>query len=138
MAHEVFGVRPAGGGGGLLCSVGRRRKEVEWAMSVKRPDGPAGCCADWAEIWRKFFFGIKIGFLNIPRPWKFVQGDLGGILMWKFFLNSSRLFKDFRKNKMCHAMRCILCKIIFGWFFICTVNWYATYMHFYTGKIIFS
>jgi hypothetical protein len=24
--------------------------------------------------------GIKIGFLNLPRIWKFVEGDLGGIL----------------------------------------------------------
>jgi hypothetical protein len=23
---------------------------------------------------------LKIGFLNLPRLWKFVQGDLGGIL----------------------------------------------------------
>jgi hypothetical protein len=34
--------------------------------------------------------------LNIPRLWKFV-GDLGGILIWGFFLNSSRLLMDFRK-----------------------------------------
>jgi hypothetical protein len=25
-------------------------------------------------------FQIKIGFLNLPRLWKFVEGDLGGIL----------------------------------------------------------
>jgi hypothetical protein len=24
-------------------------------------------------------FGIKIGFLNLPRLWKFAQVDLGGI-----------------------------------------------------------
>jgi hypothetical protein len=29
--------------------------------------------------------------------WKFVGGDLGGILMWRFFVNSSGLLKDFRK-----------------------------------------
>jgi hypothetical protein len=23
---------------------------------------------------------LKIGFLNLPRLWKFVEGDLGGIL----------------------------------------------------------
>jgi hypothetical protein len=40
---------------------------------------------------------LKIGFLNLPRLWKFVEGDLGGILTWGFFLNSSRLLKDFRK-----------------------------------------
>jgi hypothetical protein len=42
-------------------------------------------------------FGNKIEFLNLQRLWKFVQGDLGGILMWGFSLNSFRLLKDFRK-----------------------------------------
>jgi hypothetical protein len=38
----------------------------------------------------------KIGFFNLPRLWKFAQGDLGGILTQGFFfLNSSRLLKDF-------------------------------------------
>jgi hypothetical protein len=45
----------------------------------------------------KNLFRIKIGFLNLPRLWKFVQGDLGGILTQGFFLNSSRILKDFRK-----------------------------------------
>jgi hypothetical protein len=42
-------------------------------------------------------FGIKIGFLNLLRLWKFAQGDLGGILTQGFFLNSSSILKDFRK-----------------------------------------
>jgi hypothetical protein len=42
--------------------------------------------------------------LNIPRLWKFIGGDLGGILTWGFFLKSSRLFKYFRKMK--YAMSC--------------------------------
>jgi hypothetical protein len=46
---------------------------------------------------RKIISELKIGFLNLPRLWKFVEGDLGGILTWGFFLNSSRLLKDFRK-----------------------------------------
>jgi hypothetical protein len=29
---------------------------------------------------RKGIFELKIGFLNLPRLWKFAQGDLGGIL----------------------------------------------------------
>jgi hypothetical protein len=29
---------------------------------------------------RKKNFRIKIRFLNLPRLWKFVEGDLGGIL----------------------------------------------------------
>jgi hypothetical protein len=40
---------------------------------------------------------LKIGFLNLPRLWKFVEGDLGKILTLGFFLNSSGLLKDFRK-----------------------------------------
>jgi hypothetical protein len=42
-------------------------------------------------------FGNKIGFLDLQLLWKFVEGDLGGNLMWEFFLNSSRLLKDVRK-----------------------------------------
>jgi hypothetical protein len=49
-------------------------------------------------------FGNKIGFCNLQRLWKFVQGDLGGILRWGFCLNSSRLLKDFQKIK--HNMPC--------------------------------
>jgi hypothetical protein len=52
------------------------------------PDGPKS---------EKNYFQIKFGFLNIQRLWKFAQGDLGGILTWGFFLNSSGLLKDFRK-----------------------------------------
>jgi hypothetical protein len=50
-----------------------------------------------AEIKRKRISELKIGFLNLPRLWRFVERDLGGILTWGFFLNSSRLLKDFRK-----------------------------------------
>jgi hypothetical protein len=31
------------------------------------------------KAW-KMIFELKIGFLNLPRLWKFVEGDLGGIL----------------------------------------------------------
>jgi hypothetical protein len=47
--------------------------------------------------------------LNILGLWKFIQGDLEGILIWGFFLNLSRLLKDFRKilyDMPCHAMPC--------------------------------
>jgi hypothetical protein len=46
---------------------------------------------------------LKIGFLNLPRLWKFVEGDLGGILAWGFYLlGSSRILE---KHAMpCHAM----------------------------------
>jgi hypothetical protein len=33
-----------------------------------------------AKIKRKKFSELKIGFLNLPRLWKFVEGDFGGIL----------------------------------------------------------
>jgi hypothetical protein len=46
---------------------------------------------------RKMISELKIRFLNLSRLWKFVEGDLGGILTWRFFLKSSRLLKDFRK-----------------------------------------
>jgi hypothetical protein len=70
----------------------------------RRLAGPVGQKARWTGWplgrlgWKlkELHFGIKIGFLNIPRLWKFV-GDLGGILMWGFFLNSSRLLKGLRK-----------------------------------------
>jgi hypothetical protein len=35
--------------------------------------------------------------LNLPKLWKFAQGDLGGILTQGFFLNSSRILNNFRK-----------------------------------------
>jgi hypothetical protein len=50
-----------------------------------------------AEIKKKRSSELKIGFLNLPRLCKFVERDLGGILICGFFLNSSRLLKDFRK-----------------------------------------
>jgi hypothetical protein len=53
---------------------------------------------------KKNSFLIKIEFLNMPRLWKFAQGDLGGFWIQGFFLNSSRLLKYFRKMK--YAMPC--------------------------------
>jgi hypothetical protein len=49
-------------------------------------------------------FQNKNWILNILGLWKFIQGDLGGILIWGFFLNSCRLLKDFRK--ILYAMPC--------------------------------
>jgi hypothetical protein len=43
----------------------------------QRPSGPQG----WpGRKRRKRISELKIGFLNLPRLWKFAQGDLGGIL----------------------------------------------------------
>jgi hypothetical protein len=60
--------------------------------------------------------------LILQRLWKFVHGYLGGILMWGFFLNSSRFFNDFRKIK--HAMPCnaSYARLFFGRIFIYTAN----------------
>jgi hypothetical protein len=77
------------------CGEGGRK--AEWAAWAERANRPVGGWADWAEIWRKIPFRIKIHFLNVPWLWKFVQGDFGGILKWGFFPNCSRLLKDFRK-----------------------------------------
>jgi hypothetical protein len=62
-----------GGGNGRLE---RKKKGCGWAKSL---DGSAGCWASWAES-EENSFPNKIWFLNIPRLWKFVGGDLGGIL----------------------------------------------------------
>jgi hypothetical protein len=59
-------------------------------------EGRVGRKVGQAESKEKEYSELKIRFLNLPRLWKFV-GDLGGILTWGFFLNSSRLLKDFRK-----------------------------------------
>jgi hypothetical protein len=74
-----------------------RKGEGPVAGWAERPGGRAGRWADWAESEGKILFRLKIGFLNLSRLWKFVEGDLGGILTWGFFLNSSRLLKDFKK-----------------------------------------
>jgi hypothetical protein len=76
---------------GLFRPVGTARP-VGWRG--QRPNGPQ----DWpGRKQGKMISELKIGFLNLPRLWKFVEGDLGGILTWGFFLNSSKLLKDFRK-----------------------------------------
>jgi hypothetical protein len=64
------------------------RRWADWAgQGVRR----------WAAAGLENNSELKIGFLNLPRLWKFVDGDLGRILTWGFLLNSSRLLKDFRK-----------------------------------------
>jgi hypothetical protein len=64
-----------------------RKKEVGrgWAKTGAKPNSSN-------KTYLNFYF-----YLNFWQLWKFVQGDLEGILTWDFFLNSSRLLKDFRK-----------------------------------------
>jgi hypothetical protein len=61
--------RPAGGKG-----------KGPVAGRAGRSGRPAGRWADWAESEGKKNFRIKIEFLNLPRLWKFVERDFGGIL----------------------------------------------------------
>jgi hypothetical protein len=84
-----------------------RREEVGRGWAGKRIREEAGPKS------RKRISELKFGFFKFTKAWKFAQEDLGGILTWGFFLNSSRLLKDFRKNIICHAMECILYKIYF-------------------------
>jgi hypothetical protein len=115
------GVGGVGGFGARSASV--REEEERWPVGPcgwarpagrPRPNGKGrenrpvkkrrGRKAGWAKSDRENSFPNKIWFLNIPRLWKFAQGDSGGILTWGFFLNSPWLLKDFRKIK--YAMPC--------------------------------
>jgi hypothetical protein len=76
----------------------KEEEEAGWAEWAKRPNRPTGRLGRvgpvrpagpkgrtgqrgyWAEIKRENLFRIKIRYLNLPRLWKFVQGDFGGIL----------------------------------------------------------
>jgi hypothetical protein len=66
-----------------------RARWARWAISACG-DGAAGGLAGpeakraagsaRPKIRKKRNFRIKIGFLNLPRLWIFIEGDLGGIL----------------------------------------------------------
>jgi hypothetical protein len=62
------------------CGLWENRRNRPVAGWAAWPGGPAGRWADCAESEGKILFRIKIGFLNLPRLWKFVERDLGGIL----------------------------------------------------------
>jgi hypothetical protein len=66
--------------GGSARQVGRSMgwAEGHCAERLNRPAGRLG------RNWREILFKIEIGFLNLPRLWKFAQGDLGGILTQGF------------------------------------------------------
>jgi hypothetical protein len=72
----------------LMTRVGRAAWAGLWASAYERgerPALPAGPTTEWATgsagpKARKRISELKIGFLNLPRLWKFAQGDLGGIL----------------------------------------------------------
>jgi hypothetical protein len=85
------GARQSGGGGACSISMwgGRRRPTGTGGPKGRVAAGLIGLEAE------KNPFKIKFVFLNLPSLWKFVQGDFRGILTLGFFLNSSRILKDF-------------------------------------------
>jgi hypothetical protein len=56
---------------------GLREERGQRGRLGQRPSGPQGRTG---QKRRKRISELKIGFLNLPRLWKFTQGDLGGIL----------------------------------------------------------
>jgi hypothetical protein len=71
--EDATDVRAGWAGQALSSCGGRHGRWVGWAR------GQAGCGVGWAEN-KKMISELKIGFLNLPRVWKFVEGDLGEIL----------------------------------------------------------
>jgi hypothetical protein len=67
------------------ASVRKEEEEAGWAEWAERPNRPMGLLGRLGQKLKKNPFGIKIRFLNLQRLWKFVQGDLGDILIWGFF-----------------------------------------------------
>jgi hypothetical protein len=71
--------------GEILTEVSRRGgddKADKWGPrgGDRGRRGRVGRKVGRAEIKKKRISELKIGFLNLPRLWKFVEGDLGGIL----------------------------------------------------------
>jgi hypothetical protein len=50
------------------------------AGGLAGPEAKRAAALAGPKIRKKRNFQIEIGFLNLPRLWKFVKGDLGGIL----------------------------------------------------------
>jgi hypothetical protein len=101
-----------GGGGSRRrwrspASVRKEEEEVGSAEWAERPNMPVGWLGRVGRNLKRISFRNFFGFLNISRLYKFVQGDLGGILMWRFFVNSSsppppRILEKY--NMPCHEM----------------------------------
>jgi hypothetical protein len=112
-----------GGGKGSMASGPARHAghSIGWAEGywAERLNRPAGQLGRLDRNGREILFEIKIRILNLPRLWKFAQGDLEGILTQGFFLNSSRILKDFRKKTICHAMNATLSQIKLRKTFLC-------------------
>jgi hypothetical protein len=72
--------------GPSVCTVACGAKQA--GTGEAGPDGPKS---------EENYFRINFGIFEYTKLWKFVGGDLGGILIWGFFINSFGLLKDFRK-----------------------------------------
>jgi hypothetical protein len=69
----------------------------------------------------------------LARHRKLVQDDLGGILIWGFFLNSSRLLKDFGKIEYAMPYNASYERLFLeGFSYARQID-----MHFYIGKNLF-
>jgi hypothetical protein len=65
------------------AAFGKYAKAAQVGMGRERARSGLRCGparARLGRILRKNSFRIKIGFLNLPRLWKFIEGDLGEIL----------------------------------------------------------
>jgi hypothetical protein len=72
--EDATDARAGWAGRGDFSLWGRRGRWAGWAR------GRTGRKVGKAESKEKIISELKIGFLNLSRLWKFVEGDLGGIL----------------------------------------------------------
>jgi hypothetical protein len=89
---------------GLL---GRVRKAAAWEGVGRR----SGLGLFHRKKSKGFWFSDLNWFQNLARLWEFLQGVLKGILTQPFFLDSSRILKDFLENTIWHAMNAPLSQI---------------------------
>jgi hypothetical protein len=83
-------------------------------------------------VIKKKSFRIKIGFLNLSSLWKFVEGDLGGILT----LGLSRILEK-KYNMPCHAMHPIQNLFLESFSYVLQFDMHF-YMHSYLRKSFYS
>jgi hypothetical protein len=82
--------------GEAVGQAGLEGEGVRWAVAGPERGG-RDVARGWAGSWKwldkilRILFGIWI----FGKIWKFAHGDSKGILIWGFFLKSSRLLKDF-------------------------------------------
>jgi hypothetical protein len=72
--EDATDARARWAGRGSFGLRGQRGQRAGWAR------GRVGRKVGRVEVKEKGISELKIGFLNLLRLWKFVEGDLGGIL----------------------------------------------------------